>query len=118
MGILSLVLAIAPVILQALSANKTLPSSIGNIIEIAIQSVTGFLGAYQSNPTGTPKEDIVAVLSGIAALTAVLQQQKDIPAADLLLVQALDKAALAGLAAYSAAAAGVVPGSLQPITPA
>lgn len=118
MGILSLILTVAPVILQALSANTALPKEIGNVIGIALQSVTAFLTAFQSNPTGTSKEDIVAVLSGLAALTAVLQQQKDIPAADLALVQALDRAALAGLAAYSAAAAGVVAGSLQPIAPA
>lgn len=118
MGILSIILAIAPVVLQSLSGTKLLPTNIGTLIQTALTSIETFIATFTSSNTTTTPGEAIAVLSALSAVIAVLKQQTTLPASDLAIITALDTAISAGIAAYSQAGKTVDPTALQPITPA
>jgi hypothetical protein len=117
MGILTLILAIAPVILQSLSANKTLPANIGGLISTVIQSITGFVATFNSAGATTTPGEAIAVLSALSAVIAVLRQQTTLDPGELAMVAAFDTAIAKGIAAYTLAGQKVDPAGLLPIEP-
>lgn len=116
--VLTLILSIAPAILQALAANKTLPANIGSLISDAIQSITGFVTAFKSAGATTTPSEAIAVLSGLSAVIAVLRQQTTLDSGELALAAAFDTAIAKGIAAYTLAGQKVDPTTLLPIAPA
>jgi len=105
----TLITALLPV---AVSAIPSLSAAVKEII-IDISTSLGAVSASGVLTAPSASSALVALSGVIAALKA----QPGIPAATLQLIDALDRAAQAGLAADQVAQQGVDPTKVQPIAP-
>lgn len=117
MSTFSLVMLIIGIVEPALAASGVIPSN----YQPLAQAVLNAIGAFKAEATstnGTLSTNTAILLQGIVQGIKVLSASGALPAAEAGLVQVLDDAAGAGIAAYQAAGQKVDPTQLNPISPA
>ncbi len=107
--IITLILALLPVAADAIPGLSAAVKQVIKDVTASLAAIAGS-GVIQAQNAST----ILLALSGVIA---ALKSEPNIPPAVLQLIDALDRAAQAALAADQVAQQGVDPTKLQPITP-
>ena len=111
MGILSIALALLPILIQELQQFKVISPTIGNLITGIETAATPLINdAATASPVSA-----TAILTAISGAVKVLQSQTTLSPTTLLIVQTVDAAIASGLAASDIKT--VDPTALTPETP-
>jgi hypothetical protein len=109
MNWITLITSLLPVVVSAIP-------SISAEIKKIITDIASSLGAVAASGV-IQTQNVSTILLALSGVIAALKSEPAIPAAVLQLIDALDRAAQAALAADQQAQVSVDPGLLHPITP-